>query len=169
MSFAGLDRRVALPAAIAALALAGCEGDEPMQTTAPAVTAATDTADSDGEAGGVPADEPALDPKADKDLIKAALWSVLVGGQACGDALVTERYLRRAYGGRSGCRAAQAHAANAKRVHVSRVVVLPGSVAQASVVPTGGVYDGERLRAELVFEKGIWKLDSLRSNVPVGP
>ena len=48
-------------------------------------------------------------------------------------------------------------------------MVQPDSVAQASVTPKGGVYDGERLRAELVLDDGVWRLDSLRSNVPVGP
>ena len=47
--------------------------------------------------------------------------------------------------------------------------MLPDSVAQASAEPRDGIYDGEQLRAELVLDDGVWRLDSLRSNVPVGP
>ena len=82
---------------------------------------------------------------------------------------MTERYLRQAYGGARGCEAAQADSKPAERVGVSRIVVLPDSVAQASAQPHGGIYDGETLRAELGLDDGLWKLDSLRSNVPVGP
>ena len=157
-----------------ALALAACGGDDdqPMQTTAPAVTGATDLSDADKAPGTeAPEDEPSADPASDKAAISRTLDTVLTSRnprQVCGE-LVTQRYLRESYGGASGCEAAQADQKPATRVRRSRIVVLPDSLAQAFAEPTGGLYDGERLRAELVLDDGVWKLDSLRSNVPVGP
>ena len=52
---------------------------------------------------------------------------------------------------------------------MTQVVIHPDSVAQALARPKGGIYDGQELRAELVLDDDVWKLDSLRSNVPVGP
>jgi hypothetical protein len=107
----------------------------------------------------------------DRTAISITMEAVLTGTdprQVCGE-LVTERYLRDAYGGQQGCEAAQADVKPAGNVKLNRIVVLPDSVAQASAAPKGGIYDGERLRAELVLNDGFWKLDSLRSNVPVGP
>ena len=165
--------RAGLLVLAAALALAACgDDDEPVQTTAPAVTGASDTTDAEKAPGTeAPEDEPSADPVSDRTAISITLEAVLTGTdprQVCGD-LVTERYLRDAYGGQQGCEAAQAELKPASRVRQSRIVVLPDSVAQASAAPKGGIYDGERLRAELVLDDGFWKLDSLRSNVPVGP
>ena len=178
VSFVVLDaaRRpawVATALIVAALALAACgDDDSPMQTTAPAVTGAAETADEAKAPGTVaPEDEPAADPASDEAAITATVEGVLTGGdpaEVCGE-LVTERYLRESYGGAAGCRAAQPDQKPASKVRLSRIVVMPDSLAQAFAEPTGGLYDGERLRAELVLAAGVWKLDSLRSNVPVGP
>ena len=178
MSFVGVDnlrgRRLGLAlVAAVALAAAGCgDDDEPVQTTAPAITGAPDAIDPEKAPGtDAPEDELSDEPASDETAISITLDAVLTGRdprQVCGE-LVTERYLREAYGGAEGCEAAQADVKPAKRVELSRIVVLPDSVAQASAEPTGGIYDGERLRAELVLDGGFWKLDSLRSNVPVGP
>ena len=162
-----------LLAALAALCLAACgEDDEPQQTTAPAVTGATQPTDEEKAPGtGAPEDEPAADPATDKAAIGATLEAVLTSDEAsdvCGS-LVTERYLRRSYGDAAGCASAQKGTKPAQRVRVSRIVILPDSIAQASAQPDGGIYAGERLRAELVLDSGVWKLDSLSSNVPVGP
>jgi hypothetical protein len=53
-------------------------------------------------------------------------------------------------------------------VEVSEVRI-DGDAAKALAVPTGGPSDGERIRVELVRGGGVWKIDSLRSNAPVGP
>jgi hypothetical protein len=161
---------------ILALALTGASGcgggDEPGQITAPAVTGASEVTDPEQAPGTeAPRDEPAEDPHTDRAAIAITLETVLTSTDpvdVCGE-LVTERYLREAYGGARGCKAAQADTKTATDVRLSRVVVLPDSVAQASAEPQGGIYDGEQLRAELVLDDGVWKLDSLRSNVPVGP
>ena len=164
----------ALATAALLVSIGACGGDDntPLQTTAPAVTGATDMTDGQNAPGTeAPEDEPAEDPASDTAGITRTLQVVLTATtpvDACGD-LVTNRYLARSYGGATGCEQAQGDVKPATRVRVGRVVVLPDSVAQAAAAPTGGVYDGERLRAELVLDGGTWKLDSLRSNVPVGP
>ena len=177
MSFASVHPRAGIVAAVLAVAvglvLGGCgDDDEPQQMTAPAVTGASETVDSEKAPGtDTPQDEPSPDPGADEAAIEAALEAVLSEDdtkQSC-ETLVTDRYVRRAYGDGAGCAAAQAGQKPARRVELSRIVVLPDSVAQAQAEPTGGVYDGQTLRAELVLDQGTWKLDSLRSNVPVGP
>ena len=161
---------------ILALALTGASGcgggDEPAGITAPAVTGASDVTDA-AQAPGTeaPRDELAENPQTDRAAIGITLETVLTStdpGEVCGE-LVTENYLREAYGGARGCEAAQADIKAATDVRLSRVAVLPDSVAQASAEPHGGIYDGEQLRAELVLDDGVWKLESLRSNVPVGP
>jgi len=179
VSFAAVDtarlqaRAALLVVVTAALILQACGGDdEPMQITAPAVTGAAETADAEKAPGTeAPEDEPSDDPTSDRTAISITLEAVLTGDdprQVCGE-LVTERYLREAYGGVGGCEGAQTDAKPAKDVRISGVVVQPDSLAQASAKPTGGIYDGELLRAVLVLSDGFWKLDSLRSNVPVGP
>ena len=157
----------------ATLSFAACGGDDdPVQTTAPAVTGAETAATSTtAEMMAAPEDEPAADPRTDRDAITRTLETVLTSDdpdRVC-EELVTENYVREAYGDAAGCRRAQQDARTASAVSVSRVVVSPESVAQASVRPDGGLYAGERLRAELVLDSGTWKVDSLRSNVPVGP
>jgi hypothetical protein len=89
-------------------------------------------------------------------------------GYACSPRFVTERYLRRAYGGHEGCVKAQASgsAANALRSYRARIY---SDTATVRVRPSGGVYDGERITVSLVREGRDWKIDALHSNVPVGP
>jgi hypothetical protein len=45
----------------------------------------------------------------------------------------------------------------------------PPPRAAAKVVPKGGLYDGDKITVSLVKEDGTWKVDSLKSNAPVGP
>ena len=153
--------------AAALFALSACGEDERTDgPAAPAVTGVDEAVEADAE-------RQVRDEIAEagaRQQIALTLTQVLAGdpGDMCGR-LVTDRYVRRAYGDEDGCRDAQAKAAQAERVRVERVDVLPDSVAQASVRAVGGLYDGERLRAELVLSGRLWQLDSLRANVPVGP
>lgn len=152
--------------------LAGCGGsDDPVQTTAAAVTGAGEPDESKAPGTTAPADEPDPEPANDEAAIRRTLTAVLTGSepaQVC-DELVTERYVRRSFGDAAGCEAAQADLKPARRAAVTEVVILPDSVAQAMARPKGGIYEGETLRAELVLDGGVWRLDRLRSNVPVGP
>jgi hypothetical protein len=173
--------RLAALVAVVAVApgIAACGGgDELEEITVPAETGAaqtdpaTEPADGTGSTGEAPAqDEPAADPADDEAEIVKTLEAVLAGADpaiACGDS-VTERFLRRSYGDAAGCEAAQSSAKPASDAGVTQVVIHPDSVAQALARPKGGIYNGQKLRAELVLDEDAWKLDSLRSNVPVGP
>lgn len=159
-------------AALAALALfapafAAC--GEADREPAPAET----NSDVTGSAAETSATEASSDPMgADAEAAIVATLEIALASTdadaACADA-VTERFLRRAFGDLDACKAAQAASKPASDPRVTEVVINPESVAQARARPKGGVYDGQELRAELVLEDGTWKLDSLRSNVQVGP
>ena len=102
--------------------------------------------------------------------VRVSLNAVLAGGDpqtACGS-FVTEAYLDSAFGGRGGCVGAQAPMALAKSLDV-RSIEVDGSDARVVVVPKGGVLGGQRLTIGMVRQSGVWKIDSLRSDVPVGP
>jgi hypothetical protein len=170
----GCDRRghmLAAKAVLGPLAAAlvfapGC-GEDGDEQASPARTGTVETrSDADAQAA-----EPTSDPAHDEASIQRTLEAVLTGsdpGAACGE-LVTERFLRRAYGNAGRCEAARRGEPPAKEAGVTQIVIHPDSVAQALSSPRGGPYDGQRLRAELVLDDDVWKLDSLRSNVAVGP
>ncbi len=102
---------------------------------------------------------------------------MLVSGdskKACGSGYVTPHYLEAAYGGKQGCLQAQSAHSAAKSLRIGDVIrpdtaSSPPPVAIAKVVPSGGLYDGEKITVSLVKEGGDWKVDELRSNAPVGP
>jgi hypothetical protein len=92
-------------------------------------------------------------------------------GKACGADYVTEHYLSAAYGGKQGCVRATKPQSAAQSVDIQGLAggtVKPGA-ASVTVAPHGGVYDGEKLMVSLVKEGQKWKIDSLKSNAPVGP
>jgi len=89
--------------------------------------------------------------------------------QGC-EELVTERFVREAYGSRQGCLASREAGGLAK--------TLEGTFSEYSnratgtVVPRGGPYDGVEVEVELLADpasEGSWLLDSLRADVPAGP
>jgi hypothetical protein len=126
---------------------------------------AGESGDEDGGGSGGEAVE--LPPR---DAVRVSLTAVLAGGNpeaACGS-FVTETYLDAAFGGRGGCVGAQAPAAVAKSIDI-RAIAVDRNRARAFVVPEGGVLDGQKLTVGLVHEGGVWKVDSLRADVPVGP
>ena len=108
-----------------------------------------------------------LPPAAQVDLAIKAVLASGVPGLAC-DRHATERYLESSFGGRGGCVRSTVPPSAATSVEVSEVRI-DGDAAKALAVPTGGPSDGERIRVELVRGGGVWKIDSLRSNAPVGP
>ncbi|MGZ5333285.1 MAG: hypothetical protein ACXWD7_05195, partial [Solirubrobacterales bacterium] len=106
----------------------------------------------------------------DQGLITGSIEAVFVSAdpvQAC-ETFVTEAYVTEAFGDASGCRAAQVPAAAATSVDVSRVEVS-GDGATAIAVPHGGPSDAQSVHVALRRDEGVWKVDSLRSDVPVGP
>jgi len=127
-------------------------GPEKTQTT----SIATETGGQDG--GGPP-----------RALARMAIETYLTAGDpvVC-ERYATARFVRAAYGDVKGCEAAQRPASAASSVEITSLSVRGGS-ASATAVPRGGASDGEKLRIELVGQGDSWMIDSLRSNVPVGP
>ena len=100
--------------------------------------------------------------------IEAALTST-DPADAC-DRYVTEGYIRMAFGDRNGCEQAVAAGSAAKGVRIKSVSIAPSNVsAEAKAVPLSGPNSGALFKIELVFERGVWKLDRVHANVPVGP
>ena len=174
-----------LGAALVALAIAasaGCggEGGEDAPDPAPDAPATGEAADapasgygagqfSGGEPQGAGAPEdrrPSID-----EVIAAVLTRSGTPEQGCAT-LVTESFVRDAYGDRAGCEAARAApGALARSVEVSRVREA-GEVATALAVPSGGPYDGVEVEIGLVADPARedgWLVDSLFADVPAGP
>jgi hypothetical protein len=149
------------------LGLAGCGGGGDGSggagsSTAAATTsapAATESAPS-GSAGGA----------SDRRLIGDSIDAVFVSAdpaKACED-FVTSGYVAKTFGDLEGCGAAQVPEAAARSVDVSAVTVT-GDRATADAVPHGGPSDGELVHVALIRAGAAWKVDSLESDVPVGP
>jgi hypothetical protein len=100
---------------------------------------------------------------------------------------VTKHYLEIAYGGKQGCVQAQAPGSAARslrdfRVAINHVASNGTLTADATVVPVGGPYDGEKVEVFLVGHldrqaldgqgellRSGWRIFQLEANVPVGP
>lgn len=88
--------------------------------------------------------------------------------QACNDELVTERYLEVAFGGREGCEQAVSPQSVSKSLGAYEEHIN-GDRATVTLHPSDGTYDGDKITVSLVRLDGNWKVDSLKSNAPVGP
>jgi hypothetical protein len=174
-----------LIAAVCALTLAACGGDEGETAEPTTSTAATTTTNAgaaettaeppapDAEDDQKPGGEPTEQIERPMD-IEDVIVAVLTGGgtpeQAC-EELVTDRFVRTAYGSRQGCMAARAPGATARTVEVTDVRES-GDSATAVAVPSGGPYDGVDVEVALVADpalEGAWLVDSLLADVPPGP
>lgn len=163
--------------AMACAALAGCGGGGGGGASSATTTSA-------GGAGGATSDQgtstTAGSPfgsgggTAKGHTVSDVLDAVLTSGdpdKACGTDFVTERYLSAAYGGEQGCVQATKSQSAADSLDIQGLAgesAKPGSVS-VTVVPHGGVYDGEKITVSLVREGPEWKIDALKSNAPVGP
>jgi hypothetical protein len=170
--------RVAIGLLAGSLVLAGCGDEEEPTTTAAPTTPTTETtttetattADGDevGEADGGQSEEIAIGrPTTIENTLEAVLTGSLDAALIC-DVLVTENYVRTAYGAREGCIAAQKPGALADRVEIGEVEEA-GDSASAVAIPAGGPYDGVEVEVELIREPGGWRVDSLLADVPAGP
>jgi hypothetical protein len=83
-------------------------------------------------------------------------------------ALVTERFVREAYGARAGCLAAR-EAGGLARSLTDVELTETGDRATGTVVPRGGPYNGVAVEVELVAGLRGWRVDSLVADVPPGP
>jgi hypothetical protein len=116
--------------------------------------------------------QPGVAPASSDDLlIRAAISAVLASrdpAQAC-DHYTTSAFIQGAYGDVNGCKAAVGAPGEAARsVQVSGVSVS-GDKASALAIPSSGPSKHERLQVQLLKQGGVWKVDSLVSNAPVGP
>jgi hypothetical protein len=103
------------------------------------------------------------------DLIRLEVKGLLTSSSpaVCSSGVVTKRYLEKSYGGHQGCVRAQKPGSVADHVDFKELRI-EGDRATAVVVPSGGLYDGERISVLLVRDPR-WAVDELHSNVPVGP
>ena len=163
-------RLISASLAVAALAtgLSACgEKDEAPPTTPTADASGQTTPAGPGDPGATGGNGGGeLTPK---QQIAATVTAVLGGGkpdEVCGD-LVTAGYVKKAYGGEGGCRAA---AQSQKRVGVavSKVQIM-GNLATAEAVPDGGPNKGETIKVRLVLDGKAYRVDSAVSNAPAGP
>jgi hypothetical protein len=130
-----------------------------------------DPADDDGgEPVETPEDDADNRPHSAEEVITAVFTDAGSPEEAC-DELVTDSFVRDAYGAPQGCRAARAPQALASRVEVSKLRES-GDQATAIVTPDGGVYDGIEVDVTLIADPeqpDSWLLDSLVADVPAGP
>lgn len=169
---------------VVALGACGDEEAETTQTTAPAAETTTSTAPGStttqapadpeerdhGESQANEANAEPERPLGVEGVIVAVLTGEAAPEQACGE-LVTQRFVRTAYGERQGCLAAQVPGATARSVEVSEISEA-GSEATAVAVPKGGPYDGLDVEVALVADPELedaWLVESLLADVPPGP
>jgi hypothetical protein len=158
--------------------LSGCGGDgneaassSPTSAKSPTATSArttTTTGPSTGKARGSTPES-----LGSEEAVRTAAEAVLTSSDpadACGK-YVTDHYLRVAYGGKSGCVQAQAPGRAAGSLRSFKIVNegTQGTIMIATAVPNGGPYDGSKLVIRLLFGADHYRVDRLRSNIPVGP
>ena len=161
---------------LAALSGCGSDSETTQGTTTGAGTLSTHTGTAPAEqtggkqntaasgAGGI---EGSLTPTEQVDL---AIKSVLASGVpdlACRQ-YSTARYVKTTFGNRAGCVKNTLPASAAQSIK-EKEIVIKGDGAKSTIVPTGGPSDGETIKVTLVRRGGVWKVDTLKSNAPVGP
>jgi hypothetical protein len=86
----------------------------------------------------------------------------------CSSDVVTQHYLRAAYGGRGACLKAVSSKNAAKSLGALGTRITDGT-AMVTVHPVGGIYDGEKITVSLIKNGAGWQVDGIKSNAPVGP
>ncbi len=86
----------------------------------------------------------------------------------CSSDVVTQHYLRAAYGGRGACLKAVSSKNAAKSLGAVGTSIT-GGTAMVTVHPVGGIYDGEKITVSLIKNGAAWQVDGIKSNAPVGP
>lgn len=159
-----------LALATAVLLLAGCGEKSEPPTTGPVVTQTT----TGGYTASTTSTTTAPDDngQTDRQFVSQAAVSFLAGPNAervC-DSGVTPAFLKKAYGNRSGCIAARKPASLAHSVRLSEIQIQQGT-ATLTADAKGGVYGkGQKLKMGLVRDgTGAWRVNTVKSNVPVGP
>ena len=162
-----------------AVALAACGEKEEPEVAAPVpvptepsepVPAEPQPTEPPNEPGPGPGEPPPSPPPPAGEQIAVAVRAVLASGDpdlAC-RRHATGRLLAESFGGLPGCIAATNPRTAADTVRL-RDLTVTGNTARVIALPRGGTSTGQRVRATLVVRDGLWRVDSLRSNVPVGP
>ena len=117
-----------------------------------------------------PTAPPPAPPRPAGEQIAAAVRGVLVSGDpdiAC-RRYATVKLLAESFGGLAGCRRATNPRSAADSVRLTGLVVN-GNRARVVAIPRGGASSGQRIRVSLIVVGDGWRVNSLRSNVPVGP
>lgn len=143
---------------------------------------ATDT-DTDADTQAKPPEEKSQDgpspPRGPKspvaglptsEQIDYAIKGVLASGVpalAC-EQTATQNYVKTTFGSKAGCQQSTIPQSAATSVVVT-AIKIKGSKSTAKARPSGGPSNGEIIAVKLVRQAGVWKVDSLRSNAPVGP
>ncbi len=179
-------RSLAIPLALTVLLLAGCGGEdpegpapfEPEVTTSSAMTTSTSSAEpdgADGESSTGSGRPEAAEPNGGERLPSSiegvidAVMTASASAPAICDELVTEEYVRKAYGAREGCIAAQKPNALARSVQIEAIDERTDG-ASAVVLPRGGPYAGVEVEIELTGSSAEgWRVSSLLADVPAGP
>jgi hypothetical protein len=170
-SLRGVKRPIAATTAVLAclVIVAGCgEKDEPA-TTGPLVTTDTSTTSTGTTTSQTTTTTP--DDSKPATSAPAAVQAFLSSPDAelvCNE-MLTEEFLRKAYGDRAGCIAARKPATLAAAN--SKLEVGPESDAGTRVdaVPKGGVYDGDKLQITVLSDGDAYLIAAVKSNAPVGP
>lgn len=163
---------VLIAAAVVALALlAGCGEKEEPETTGPVVTQTT-TGSTGIQTTTQTTTAPDDNGQSDRQFVSQAATSFLSSPKAAAvcDAGVTAAFLHRAYGDRAGCLAARRPASLASSAQLSDIQIDQGT-ATLTADAQGGVYGtGQKLKMSLLGDgTGVWRIDGVESNVPVGP
>lgn len=102
--------------------------------------------------------------------IQTSLLAVLASSDpvaAC-ETYATTKYVRSAFGDLDGCKGAMSSGSAARGVYTSSFKV-DGDTATAVAFPKGGALAGEKIEVTLIKDGSLWKVDVVRSDVPVGP
>ena len=156
--------RAGLACAIAGLMLAfaaGCGEKEEPETTGPVVLEETTTTGTTTTGS-----------QSDQQLATAAATAFLTSAdaQAVCDTAVTEALIRSAYGDRAGCIAGRGPQSLAETAQFGNVEIADGSVSLTADARGGTYGSGQKLQMTVIRDgTGAWRVDEVRSNVPVGP
>lgn len=154
----GLVKPLTAAAALAAgLVLLGCGEKSEPATTGPVVKTDTTTTIQPGTG--------------DKDLVEASASNfLLVAGPSVCDAGITPKLLKSAYGDRAGCVAARKPNAVATNADFGPVKLGTGTATLVADAKGGTYGKGEKVTMTVVRDgQGVWLVDVVKSNKPVGP
>jgi hypothetical protein len=160
-----------LAAALAAPLLAGCGEKEEPPTTGPVVAQTTAGQATQPNGGGNGGSGGGGQQGTEEEQIRATVTDFLTkpNDPSVCDELVTEDFLKQAYGDRKNCVAARKPGALADEATILGRKPGRGGATVVSVNAQGGVYAGQTLQLTLVESGGRWRIDKISGDAKVGP